>query len=295
MQPLPAWLSAVLPPERRTETVVGHRVHLIDRGDGPKVMLVHGNPTWSFLWRKVIRQLPDFRTVAPDLVGFGLSDKPRSLSFHTPERHIEILCALADAIDGSDRSPWIVVGQDWGGPIGCGLARWLDQQGRLAGLVLANTAVLPPRRPPQATAFHRFSQTPLLSELAFFGLGFPLPVLHRTQGDPSSIGSLEARAYRYPFRRIRDRAGPLALARMVPHREGHPSLPILDEIGQWASQWRGRSALVWGTRDPILGRALRRHREAWPQASVRELPAGHFLQEEVPREIADAIREVAAR
>jgi haloalkane dehalogenase len=280
-----------MPFDRRAIEVGGRTLHFVDHGDGPPVLLVHGNPTWSFLWRKIIRGLAGFRVIAPDLLGFGLSDKPRSVAFHTVDAHVEHLRALIDALD-LDR--WIVVGQDWGGPLSCGVARHLDDRGRLHGMVLANTAVLPARRPVRATGFHRFSHLPLLSEAAFVGLGFPIPVMARTQHDPSSIGAPELRGYAWPFRRLRDRVGPLALARMVPHCDTHPSLPALDAIGRWVEGWRGPAALVWGTADPILGRGARRLSAAWPQAELVETAAGHFLQEEVPELLVDAIRRVRA-
>lgn len=286
---LPPDLAAAMPFRRRAVRIDGRLVHTVDHGEGRPVLLVHGNPTWSFLWRKVVRGLGGFRVVAPDLLGFGLSDKPRRLAFHTVDAHVAAVRALVDGLELDDV---VVVGQDWGGPIGCGVARHLDAGGRLHGVVLGNTGVLPPRRPLKATSFHRFSHVPVLSELAFVGLGFPVPVLARVQGDRSSIGAFERRAYRYPFRRLRDRAGPLGLARMVPHRDGHPSLPALDAIGAWAEGWRGPTALVWGKADPILGRALGRLRAAWPQAHVTETDAGHFLQEEVPDALVEAIRGV---
>ncbi|MEZ4241188.1 MAG: alpha/beta fold hydrolase [Myxococcota bacterium] len=294
MTELPAWLSAAMPFPRREVAVQGLRMHAVDvPGKGPTVLMVHGNPTWSFLWRKVIRALqPDgLRLVAPDLAGFGLSDKP-GRGFHTVTNHVDHLWGLCEALDLGPRV--VVVGQDWGGPLGCGVAERLDRAGRLAGLVLGNTAVLPPRRPAKATAFHRFAHLPLVSELAFYGLGFPVPTLASVQGDRASIGSFERRAYAWPLRRPWQRAGPLALARMVPHREGHPSLPALDALGAWAAGWRGPTGLVWGLRDPILGRALKRLREAWPHASLVETQAGHFLQEEVPDVLAASIREVVA-
>lgn len=285
---LPAWLAAAMPFDRRTIRIRGTAVHFVDHGDGPPVLLLHGNPTWSFLWRKVIRGLPGFRVVAPDLVGFGLSDKP-GRGFHTVENHVDHLCALVDALELDD---WTVVGQDWGGPLACGVAEHLEQAGRLRGMVLANTAVLPARRPIRATAFHRFAHVPVASELAFVGCGFPVPILARTQRDPASIGAPELRAYAWPFRRMRDRAGPLALARMVPHCDTHRSLPALDRIGRWAEGWKGPAALVWGVDDPILGRGLRRLGEAWPGAHRVEARAGRFLQEEVPHLFVDAVRHV---
>ncbi|MBW2254835.1 MAG: alpha/beta fold hydrolase [Deltaproteobacteria bacterium] len=283
--PLPSWLAVELPFRRRMAVIDGVRVHFVDEGNGPPVLLVHGNPTWCYLWRKVIHQVtPGVRVIAPDLVGLGLSDKPRRPAAHQLEMHLETIRALVRALDLRDLT---VVGQDWGGPVAAGVgAREPD---RVHGVVFANTAVLPPRRPFRTKGFHRFSQLPVVSDLVFRGLNFPLPVLDRVQGDRSSIGRAEKRAYRWPLRRIRDRAAPLGLARMVPDGEDHPSAAVLDEVGAWVEGFRGPAALVWGSRDPILGRALRRLREGIPQAQVVETQAGHFLQEEVPEELAAAI------
>lgn len=284
---LPSWLAPQLPFRRRMAEVLGHRIHLIDQGSGPAVLLVHGNPTWCYLWRRIVPLLDGHRVIAPDLLGFGLSDKPRRTTAHTLDAHVRVITALVDALD----MDFVAVGQDWGGPIAAGVAQRLP--GRVRGLVFGNTGVLPPRRPLQTKGFHRLSHAPVVSDALFRGLGFPLSVLHRAQGDPRSIGRVERRAYRWPLRRLRDRAGPLALARMVPNAHDHPSTAVMDEIGAFVTGWRGPAALVWGTRDPILGRGLRRHREALPQAAVFETEAGHFLQEEVPEVWAEAIAGVA--
>jgi haloalkane dehalogenase len=295
---LPQELDAALPFGRSGYVLErgqdrGRRLHLLDHGHrlARAVFLVHGNPTWSFLWRKVIGLLPPrrFRCVAPDLLGFGLSDKLPAPGDHTPERH---LAALAELVEALDLRSLVLVGQDWGGPLVAGLGTRMPE--RIAGLVLANTSVLVPARP-RGTAFHRFARIPLLSDLAFRGLGFPLPVLGRVQGDPASIRGEVARAYRWPLRRMRDRAGPLGLARMVPDGPQHPSVPALRGGEDWVRGFRGPVALVWGEKDPILGRALRRHEEALPGARVTRTQAGHFLQEEVPEALAEAIEWVAER
>lgn len=279
----------------------GRRIHAIDDGpeDGPVVVMQHGNPTWCFLWRKVIdslRRLPGgerFRVVAPDLFGFGLSDKPRSLREHTVREHVATLHEALVAL-GVERA--LYVGQDWGGPIATGAARLSSLRGAAPlGFLFMNTAVLRPARPPRATPFHHFANAPIVSELAFFGALFPVPVMARVQGDRASIGLREVRAYAVPFARLGDRSGPLGLARMVPNRDGHPSLEPLDEIGAWVEAYRGPVSLLWGSRDPILGRSLERHRKAFPEAPVITTEAGHFLQEEVPDRIAEAIVALAAR
>ena len=264
------------------------RLHFIDTGprDAPVVLMVHGNPTWSFLWRKVIAALPDVRCVAPDLLGFGLSSKPRRLEDHTVDMHVDALVELVCALD---LKRFVIVGQDWGGPLGCAVGEQLRE--RVAGIVLGNTSVLVPASP-RGTFFHRFARTPVIADLVFRGLGFPQNVLWSSQGDRSSIRGDVAKAYRWPLRRFRDRAGPLALARMVPDAPDHPSIPALQRMETWVRSYEGPMALVWGRRDPILGRALAKHEKAFPHANVTRTEAGHFLQEEVPDAIADAIRAV---
>jgi haloalkane dehalogenase len=291
---LPGWIRERLPFERRAARVDGRRMTFVDHGprDGTPVLLVHGNPTWSFLWRKVIARLEGapLRLVAPDLLGFGTSDKPRRPSAHRLDRHLDHVAALVEALE---LEGFVAVGQDWGGPIACGTAARLPE--RVGGLVVGNTAVLKPARPFRPKAFHRFSHLPLVSDAAFRGLLFPVPVMDRVQGDRRSIGLVEKAAYAWPFLRPQDRAGGLGLARMVPNAESHPSTPVMDEIGAFVETFEGPAALVWARRDPILGRGLKRHHEALPQASVRECDAGHFSQEEVPELWAEAIREVAAQ
>lgn len=291
---LPEWLRRELPFDRRAVEVAGCRMTLVDQGprDALAVLLVHGNPTWSFLWRKVIGELVSapLRLIAPDLLGFGTSDKPRRPSDHQLGMHVDAVAELVTEL-GVDR--FIAVGQDWGGPIACGVAERLSE--RVAGLVLGNTSVLAPARPFRSKAFHKLSHLPLISDALFRGLLFPVPVMDRAQGDRRSIGWREKAAYAWPFLHPLDRAGALGLARMVPDAEEHPTTAEMDRIGGWVAGFRGPAALVWARRDPILGRGLRRHRAALPQASVRECDAGHFSQEEVPALWAEAIREVAAR
>jgi pimeloyl-ACP methyl ester carboxylesterase len=142
-------------------------------------------------------------------------------------------------------------------------------------------------------AFHRLARVPLLAPVLFQGLGFPLGLMRLVQGNPASMAGDVGRAYRWPFRRLADRAAPLGLARMVPDGPGHPSGSGLREAERWLLDFPGPVELVWGKKDPLLGRALRRHSEALPRARVTETDAGHFLQEEVPEIIAGSIRRLA--
>jgi len=289
---LPAWLAALFPFERVLVDVGGHRMHVATAGRGAPVLLLHGNPTWAFLWRRVIAALRDrpLQLIAPDLVGLGFSDRPRDAREHTLEHHGEWVGRLLDAL-GVERV--VFVGHDWGGPIG--LLALAARAERLAGLVLTNTVAGPPRAGSRPTAFHRFANLPLVSTLAFRLLGFPQRALHRAQGDPRSIRGTVARAYRFPLRGLRRNAAPLALARMVPVGATHASLAPLARVQSFVETYRGPAAIVWGDRDPVIGRAFGRVSRQLPQAMVTHTRGGHFLQEEVPEAIAAAIDDVAAR
>lgn len=287
--PLPDWLTAAFPFRRRLFCGGRWAVHFVDQGEGPAVVLQHGNPTWSFLWRKVIRLLAEekVRVVAPDLVGLGLSSKPRDMGLHSLRFHALNLSMLVRALDLQDIT---IVGQDWGGPI-VGLMAAYDPA-RVAGAVLANTGLSAPTEKRPLSMFHLLSHLPLVSSLLFRGFNFPVPVLHRVQGNPASIGRLERRAYAWPLKKVRDRTAPLALARMVPTGPDHPTSPYLRKVRSWGEAFRGPVRLVWGLKDPILGRALNNTRSLFPGAEVTETQAGHFLQEEVPEALAEAILAV---
>ena len=293
--PLPSFLAAELPFRRRAYRLefgsdAGKLLHFIDQGPerARPVLLLHGNPTWSFLWRKIITRLPELRCVAPDLLGFGLSDRLARIEDHSVERHA---AAIAELVTALDLRGLVLVAQDWGGPIGARVGSLLPD--RIAGIVLGNTAVLVPARP-RGTWFHRFARTPVVSDIVFRGLGFPQGTLGTVQGDRRSISGLVSRAYSHPLRGFADRVGPLALARMVPDGPDHPSLPALRLGEAWIQGFTGPMALVWGERDPILGKALAKHQAAFPNATVTITQAGHFLQEEVPEEITHAIEDVVS-
>lgn len=285
---LPAWLRPLVPFARSRVTVDGLRMHVMEAGAGRPVLMVHGNPTWGFLYRKVAARLlgAPLRLVMPDLIGLGFSDRPDAAA-HTLENHARWLGGLVEALDLRDV---VLVAQDWGGPIGLGA--FLEQPERLTGLVLLNTVVGPPKAGARPTAFHRFSRLPVVSDLVFRALGFPQGFLNGAQGDRRSIRAGVARAYRYPLRDPRSNQAPLALARMVPDGPDHPSVPLLRRTQALVEGFQGPAALVWGERDPILGRLCNRVARLLPQATVIRTDGGHFIQEEHPGLIADAIRGV---
>ncbi|MBW1677141.1 MAG: alpha/beta fold hydrolase [Deltaproteobacteria bacterium] len=290
--PLPDWLQADLPFRRRFFDGVEYKIHFIDVGDGQPVVLQHGNPTWCFLWRKVIKLLikEKVRVVAPDLVGLGLSEKPRNPQVHSLAFHGRQISSLINDLDLRDI---IVVGQDWGGPV-IGLVAATNPE-RVKGAVFANTAIKEPQRQPRVTTFHRLSNIPGVAYILFRIFNFPIPVLNLIQGDRNSIGPKEKCAYRYPLRTFQDRVAPLALARMVATNLKHPTVKSLKIVDNWARFFQGPVELVWGLKDPILGCAYRSAQELFPQARCTETAAGHYLQEEVPELLAQAILRVVSR
>lgn len=292
---LPDWLARQLPFRRSLVDVGdGLRMHVMEQGAGRPVVMLHGNPTWGYLWRKVALALAGepLRIVLPDLVGLGLSDKPRDPAVHTLENHARWLGALLDAVVPER---FVFVGQDWGGPIGLRALAEQPRATRVDGMVLANTVIGPPRPGFKATAFHRFARLPIVSDVAFRVAGFPQNALWWAQGDKRSIRGDVARAYRWPLRHIADRVAPLALARMVPDSDAHPSIASLARCQEFVDGFRGPIALVWGDRDPVLGRVRSFLERRLPNAPVTRAEAGHFLQEEVPAELAAAVRDVTHR
>jgi pimeloyl-ACP methyl ester carboxylesterase len=290
--PLPDWLDRLLPFRRYRVQVGAHAMHVMESGpeDAAPVLLLHGNPTWSFLWRKVALALgrAPLRVLMPDLVGLGLSDKVPAEA-HTIEFHAAQLEGLLRALGLKEL---VFVGQDWGGPIGTAALTTLVPEVKLTGMVVLNTVLGPPKRGFRPTVFHRFARLPLVSDLAFRVAQFPQVRLSFAQGDRKSISGDVSRAYRWPLRRFKDRIAPLALARMVPNDEEHPSIGPLRRNEAFVQSFKGPAAIVWGERDPILGRLRHRAEKLLPQARVTSTNAGHFLQEEVPNDIADAIRHV---
>ncbi|MFP4505517.1 MAG: alpha/beta fold hydrolase [Cyclobacteriaceae bacterium] len=273
--------------------VEDYSVHYLERGKGIPVFMMHGNPSWSFLYRKIMGALDTnrYRCIAPDLVGLGFSSKPRKSSFHTLDNHQRIISKFLEKLIDQD---FIFVGQDWGGPIGLLASMHHTQQ--LKGMVVLNTSFRPPRAGFKPTAFHKFSRIPLVSDVVFRLFQFPQAYLHTAQGNSRSISGLVKKAYTYPLRKISQNMAPLMLARMVPHHLDHPSVNFLKQTEAYAAAFEGPVSLVWGKNDPILGGLLSAHQRLMPKARVQLTEGGHFIQEEFPELIAaeiDIVRKEA--
>ena len=287
---LPGWLDEMLPFTRyRVDVGEGLQMHVMEQGEGRPVLLFHGNPTWGFLYRKVAQRLADekLRLIMPDLIGLGFSDRPPARGDHSLDNHSRWMARLLESLELDDA---VAVVQDWGGPIG--LHAFSRRPGTLTGLVVMNTSLTKPKPGFKPTLFHRVFST-WVGDMMNRYLGLPQRVLSIAQGDGSSISGQISKAYVYPLGRGRGREAVTALVRMVPSDMEHPTVAGLGVVEELAEGFQGRSAIVWGDKDPVLGRLRRRHERLLPRARVIPTQAGHFLQEEVPDEIADAIRHVA--
>jgi haloalkane dehalogenase len=277
----PPWLNDRLYPFRsRFVEIGGNRIHYVDEGQGPMLLLLHGNPTWSFLYRHIIPRLSrQFRCVAVDYPGFGLSSAHLGYTFK-PREHSSVLEQLVLTL-GLDEIGLVV--QDWGGPIGLGFAgRHPD---RIRALVICNTWAWPAQGTKHLEQFSKIVGGPIgrfliLNFNAFINLLVPAGVSRRLSHD-------EMRAYRGPFP-----TRPSRLPTAIFPREILQSREYLAEVESNLGRLKHKPALIlWGDRDTAF-RDLERARfeRLFPDHRTRILRgAKHFVQEDAPEQICEEL------
>ena len=289
--PLPDFASEMIDEDYKSyfiEVESGLKIHVLEKGQGFPVFLMHGNPTSGFLYRNIASNLPTdkVRLIMPSLMGLGFSSKIPA-SMHTLDNHIRwINIVLTDL----NLTEVIYAGQDWGGPIGMGALSLSPNL--LKGAVLLNTGFIAPRIKSDLSPAHAIVKTPVIGELLVEKL---LPIfdrLGRVQGNPASWTEELAELYGEPLIRSGNFKAPLALMRMVPDGPDHESVPTMIMIEEYVRSLKIPTEIVWGMNDPILGKALPLMQKNFPEAKVTETNAGHFLQEEVSIEIANALKRV---
>jgi cis-3-alkyl-4-acyloxetan-2-one decarboxylase len=255
------------------------------RGD-EAVLMLHGNPTWSFYYRRLVRALaPHLRCVAPDHVGMGLSDKPSDYDYRLVSRIADVEALVATL--GLRRVHLVV--HDWGGAIGFGwAARHPDLVGRI---VILNTAAFPAPHIPARIALCR---VPVAGEWIVRGLnGFACPAtwmaMHRRR-----LTRDERRAYLFAYDSWANRIGVHRFVRDIPMESDHPSRATLEEIERSLPQFAAHSVLIlWGGKDFCFDdRFLARWRELYPKAACeRYADAGHYVLEDAAEEICPRVRD----
>ena len=269
--------------EEHYEVIDGIRLHYVDEGSGPPILLVHGQPTWSYLYRKMIRPLvaAGYRCIAPDLMGFGLSDKPTDESAYTLGKHVELVTGLVEKLQLAGVT---IVGQDWGGPVGLRYA--IDHQDNVRSLVILNTRV-------------KITPVPLLFTFVFRNGGFSSFLVRRLDlfrkiifrrgwpfRRPLEAGVMEQ--YKMPHPTAASRAGIAAFPKMIPGNDRHPNAAYISQIDSVLRNWDVPVLVMFSDGDiafkPTEGQRIA---EMVPDGRFQVVRnAGHYLQEDAGEEIA---------
>ncbi|MED5551482.1 MAG: haloalkane dehalogenase [Actinomycetota bacterium] len=273
----------------------GLRVHYVDEGTGPTVLLLHGEPTWGYLYRKMIPGLvhSGCRVIVPDLVGFGRSDKPSLRDDYTYGRHLRWLTETIQAIEGAAPLGTITMFcQDWGGLIG--LSHMARHPATYRGVVVSNTGV-PLGRDIRMndddgfSMWRRFSQdvTPFLASVCVGGSSSPL------NAKGFELSQEEQRAYDAPFPDEDYVAGARQFPLLVPTSSTHPSAPICWETWSLLATCEVPLTTAFASDDEVTGPLQGLMSASVPGAAnqphVIIENAGHFIQEHQPDQCVDAI------
>jgi haloalkane dehalogenase len=270
----------LFPFESRWFESAAGRVHYVDEGDGPPILMLHGNPTWSFLYRNVIRALRErFRCVALDYPGFGLSDRPADYGY-TPAEHATVVEELVSALDLRDM---VVMGHDWGGPVGLSVAT--SQPDRVRGLALGNTWFWPSDR--WIRTFSRvMSSRPMQRAILRRNLFVERLI---PAGVTRELSPEEMDHYRGVQPTPAARVGVAALPRQL-----IAAKPLLAHLASAVPRRLGaKPALITYPMRDMAFRAravLPRMRSAFSDVEVVTLGrANHFFVEDAPAEVAEAV------
>ncbi len=254
----------------------GVRMHYVDEGEGAPVLMVHGNPTWSFYFRRLVLGLRRrHRCVVPDHIGCGLSDKPGDYTYRL-QRHVENLEKLVSQLDLRGMT---LVLHDWGGAIGMAMAR--RHADRIKRIVILNTAAFPSPRIPRRIAACRI---PLFGAVAIRGFNlFSRAALRMAVAHPERMTPRTVQGYLHPYNSWRNRIAVLRFVQDIPMSSDHPSYSLLAQTGADLTRFRNLPVLIcWGGRDFCFDDSfLETWRETFPAAEVhRFADAGHYVLED---------------
>ncbi len=283
---MPEDWRALYPFSSHTLLIDALRYHYLDEGQGPPLLMLHGNPTWSFYWRNLVVALRDqYRVIVPDHIGCGLSDKPREYDYCL-DQHIDNVVRLVEHLDLSQVTLMV---HDWGGAIGLGTA--LKVPDRIARLVLFNTGAFPPPFVPWRI---RACRTPLIGRWAVRGLNLfaraalTMAVEHPDRMTPAVRAGLLA-----PYDNWANRIAIDRFVADIPTTRRHPTWATLSEIENDLPSLADRPIqMIWGMRDWCFRPScLDRLGVAFPDAEVHRLDdAGHYVIEDAYERIIPLVR-----
>lgn len=284
MDTLPDSLRAIYPFRNNYLEVNNHRLHYLDEGVGEAVLMLHGNPTWSFYYRNLVLGLRDrFRCIVPDHMGFGLSGKPQDYPYSL-KTHIDNANRLLDHLELEKIH---LVLHDWGGAIGMGLGQRMPE--RIDKIVLLNTAAFLSKRIPLSL---RICRLPGIGALLVRGLnGFARGGTSMTVCNEMTP---EVKAgYLLPYDSWKNRIAILRFVQDIPMRTGHPTYPLLRQIDHGLNAFQDKPTLIcWGGRDWCFNDLfLEEWKRRFPTADVhRFADAGHYVLEDAHEEIVPLVR-----
>ena len=268
--------------------VNGFAMHYVDEGAGEPIVMLHGDPTWGYLYRAFVPPLArQFRCIVPDHMGMGKSETPPDPARYHLRQHVENLEALLLHLDLRDIT---LVIHDWGGPVGLGFA--IRHPARIKRLVLMNTwasASWPDASMPRLTDIIRSERG---EAFVLKRNGYLAPGIMGATQHPERLTETVMAAYRAPFPTPESRIAMLRWSRDIPVNPGDPSYAQMQRIEQGLAQFGEIPMLViWGMQDPVFPLSvLATWRARLPHAAVHEIDdASHFLQEDAPERIIDAI------
>jgi haloalkane dehalogenase len=265
----------------------GLRMHYVDEGAGETILLLHGEPSWSYLYRKMIPSLSKkHRVIAFDWLGFGRSDKPTEISDYSFDFHFQSFEYVLDTLGLRDIT---LVVQDWGGLLGLPMVG--QRPDLFKRLVIMNTFV-PDGTDQGSTAFNAW--------VAFAKHSPFLPVGRIiSQGTHRPLDGEVRKAYDAPFPSSKYKAGARAFPALVPMQTDDPAVPYMNKAREVLGQWQQPCLVAFSDKDPIIGGARSFFMELIPTAESvpgkRIKDAGHFLQEDAGEEIAGYILDFLAR
>lgn len=292
MASLPSPLRAQYPWTGRTLPVGprGLGLHHLDVGEGEPLLMVHGNPTWSWYYRHLVHALSDERRcIVPDHIGCGLSDKPLDWSYRLAD-HVDNLSELVEHLDLQDAT---LVVHDWGGPIG--LLTALRHAHRFKRLVLFNTAFFLGPLPPEI----RICRHRPMGELLIQGMnGFVRGLLVRATAQRGLTRTTAGRGYLWPYDSWDARVANLRFVQDIPMEPDHPTRGLIEELSERISELAHLpTQMIWGEQDFVFTTDfLARARQNFPDAEVHSFSdAGHLVIEDAHERIVPLMRDFFSR
>lgn len=283
---LPSKLKTIYPFDNRwLTTKSNHKIHYVDEGSGHPIIMVHGNPTWSFFYRNLIIGLrTTHRCIAPDHIGCGLSEKPQNYPYLL-KNHIENLTTLVERLN---LQKFHLIVHDWGGPIGLGMAQRFPE--RIGKITILNTAAWPSHQIPKRISF---CKNPLLSNFLIRGLNaFARSATFMAVEKP--LPPLVKKGYLFPYNNWHNRIATARFVQDIPLSPPHPSWETLKQVERGLSLFTNKPIMIcWGAKDFCFNDLyLKEWLMRFLHAKLHRYPnAGHYLLEDASHEVLDSIKE----